>query len=331
MVTDAWYPQQNGVVRVLGTLEHHLSGDGHLVRVISPDQFKTLPCPSYPQIPLAILPGRGVAHQLQEFAPDAIHIATEGPLGWAARAWCLRHHRPFTTAYHTKFPQYVQARTGMPLAIPYALVRRFHAPSSGVLVPSPAIFTELEQWRFRNLRPWSHGVDTTVFRPGPKTAFDHFPRPVFLYTGRVAVEKNLPEFLELNLPGTKIVLGSGPQREQLMRRFPQAMFITASGDAELAHYYNGADAFVFPSRTDTFGLVMLEALACGVPVAAFPVPGPLDVIGDSEAGALSEDLRSAALMALDIPPKSCIARAAAFSWDAVTRQFLDNLAIDRSH
>ncbi|MGE5503129.1 MAG: glycosyltransferase family 4 protein [Actinomycetota bacterium] len=326
IVTDAWHPQPNGVVRVLSTLVRELGASGHRVEVLSPDRFRTVPCPTYPEIPLALFPRRGTGRWLEETAPDAVHIATEGPLGWAARAWCVKRGRPFTTAYHTKFPQYVSTRTGLPLALPVALVRRFHAPSAGVLVPTPTVLAELDAWGFANLRQWSHGVDTAVFRPRGKAAFDHLPRPVFLYVGRVTVDKNLPAFLDLDLPGSKVVVGSGPSRDALMRRYPDAHFIIAQGDEQLAGYFSAADAFVFPSRTDTFGLVMLEALACGVPVAAFPVAGPLDVLGGSDAGVLSDDLRSAALSALAIPPGRCQAHAARFSWTAVAEQFLANLA-----
>ncbi|MBI5163064.1 MAG: glycosyltransferase family 1 protein [Magnetospirillum sp.] len=328
IVTDAWFPQVNGVVRVLSTLERELSAAGHRVGILSPEPFCTMPCPSYPEIPLALFPGRGTARWLDAFAPDAIHIATEGPLGWAARAWCRKRRRRFTTAYHTKFPQYVAARTRLPLAVPYAVVRAFHAPSSGVLVPSPAIMVELDDWRFRNLRQWSHGVDIALFRPRAKTAFAGLPRPLFLYVGRVTVDKNLPAFLDLDLPGSKVVVGDGPSRAELMRRYPEALFHIAHGDEELATCFASADAFVFPSRTDTFGLVMLEALASGVPVAAFPVPGPLDVIGDSDAGVLSEDLRAAALAVLDIPPARCRAHAARFSWQRVADEFVANLATE---
>ncbi len=330
IVTDAWYPQQNGVVRVVDSLRRRVAARGHRCHIISPDRFVTVPCPTYPDIPLAIFPGREVARQLENLDPDAIHIATEGPLGWAARAWCLRRKRPFTTAYHTKFPQYVRARTGLPLAIPYAAVRRFHAPSSAVLVPTRGILEELEAWHFTKLRQWSHGVDVDVFLPGSKAAFDHLPRPVFLFTGRVTVEKNLPAFLDLELPGSKVIMGSGPQRDSLIRRYRDAHFIVASGDEELARYYRAADVFVFPSRTDTFGLVMLEALACGVPVAAYPEPGPLEVVADSGAGVLSDDLRAAALAAIDIPAERCRARATSFSWDIVAAQFLSNLDCRRS-
>jgi glycosyltransferase involved in cell wall biosynthesis len=326
MVTDAWRPQQNGVVRVLETLKAKVERLGHEVAVVSPDRFRTIPCPTYPEIRLALAPGSGVAAALDAFAPHAIHVATEGPLGWAARAYCRAKGRPFTTAYHTKFPQYLRARTRLPLSWLYAMVRSFHASARHVLAPSPSVARELTEVGFTNVRAWSHGVDTEVFRPQAKTALD-FPRPVFMYVGRVTIDKNLPAYLDLDLPGTKVVVGSGPVRESLMRRYPDARFLIAHGDDQLAAYYAAADAFVFPSRTDTFGLVMLEALASGVPVAAFPVTGPLDVIGDSGAGILSEDLRSAALAALAIPSAACRAHAERFSWDRVAREFLDALAV----
>ncbi len=325
LITDAWHPQENGVVRVLESVLRLLDTDGHQVEVISPDQFTTIPCPTYPEIPLAVLPGKGMAKQLERIAPEAIHVATEGPLGWAARAWCIRNKFPFTTAYHSKFPEYVQARTGLPLFIPYAGMRHFHSASSGVLVPSPNVFAELKEWNFERLKLWSHGVDQSVFKPGPKTAFEGLERPIFLNVGRVTIDKNLEAFLSLDLPGTKVVVGSGPQRKELIAKYPNAHFHVVSGDEALAACYNGADVFVFPSRTDTFGLVMLEALACGIPVAAFPVTGPRDVIGDSKAGVLSEDLRQAALDALSIDPAECLQRATEFPWSIVKDQFVDNL------
>lgn len=324
IVTDAWYPQRNGVVRVLSTLADTLRGQGHQVLVIEPGQFRTLPCPSYPEIPLALLPKRRLARLLEEFAADAVHLATEGPLGWAGRAWCLRHDHPFTTAYHTKFPHYVRARTGVPLSWPYGLIRRFHAPSAAVMCPSPSVQSELVQWGFANAVEWSHGVDIRTFHPQPKDFLD-VPRPLFLYVGRVAVEKNLPAFLGLDLPGTTMVVGDGPARGALMKRFPRVDWRIAQGDGELSRYFAAADCFVFPSRTDTFGLVMLEALASGVPVAAFPVPGPLDVVGEAPVGVLAADLRQAALSALTIPPQDCRDYAAQFSWDRVARQFLSFL------
>ncbi len=326
VVTDAWYPQPNGVVRVMGTVLGALAALGHGTRVIAPDRFRTIPCPTYPEIPLALFAGKGVARQIEAFAPDAIHIATEGPLGLAARAFCLKRRLPFTTAYHTKFPEYLHARARLPLDWLYALMRRFHAPASAVLAPSPSVHRELTARGFVNVRPWSHGVDTAVFRPHGKDFLD-LPRPIHLYVGRVTVEKNLPAFLDLDLPGSKVVVGSGPLRDALMRRYPGVRFSVAQGDAELARYYAAADVFVFPSRTDTFGLVMLEALACGVPVAAFPVTGPLDVLGlksagETDAGVLDEDLGLAARRALAKSPAACRAFAARFSWDAVTREFL---------
>ncbi len=326
IVTDAWYPQPNGVVRVLGTIKNRVEAAGHDVLIVSPDQFRTIPCPSYSEIRLALAPSGKVSSLLDAFAPHAIHIATEGPLGWAARFYCLARSRPFTTAYHTKFPQYLHARTRLPLSWLYGAMRRFHAPARHVLVPSSSVARELTEVGFANLRPWSHGVDIDLFRPRGKGALD-FPRPIFMYVGRVTVDKNLPAFLNLNLPGTKVVVGSGPSRSSLMRRYPDARFLIANGDEELARFYSAADAFVFPSRTDTFGLVMLEAMAAGVPVAAFPVTGPLDVIGDSSAGVLAEDLRAAALKALSIPSDLCRAHAARFSWDRVADEFLAALAV----
>lgn len=331
VATDAWYPQPKGVVRVIGTIIERLRSRGHTVEVVSPDLFRTIPCPTYSELPLALAPRRGTWRQLDAFMPDAIHIATEGPIGRAARAYCVKHGLPFTTAFHSKFPEYVSARTGLPADWFYTALRRFHAPSSGVMVPAPAVHRELEERRFAVLRLWSHGVDTDVFAPGPKDYLDdlELPRPVFLYVGRVTIDKNLPAFLDLDLPGSKVVVGSGPARNVLMRRYPDAVFRIAHNDAELARCYNVGDVFVFPSRTDTFGLVMLEALACGLPVAAFPVTGPLDVIGQSGAGRLDEDLRAAAMAALEISPEVCRDHACRFSWDSVTDQFLAFLAPTR--
>ncbi len=321
IVTDAWHPQRNGVVRVLSTLTDTVRRMGHEVAVMEPGQFRTMPCPSYPEIPLSLLPARRLAKLLDDFAPDAVHLATEGPLGWAGRRWCLDRHLPFTTAYHTKFPHYVRARTGVPLAWAYAVVRRFHGPSSAVLCPSPSVYRELGEWGFRNAVEWSHGVDIRTFHPQPKD-FLTVPRPVFMYVGRVAVEKNLPAFLSLDLPGTKMVVGDGPARSGLMKRFPQVDWRIANGDQELSRYFAAADCFVFPSRTDTFGLVMLEALASGVPVAAFPVPGPMDVLGTAPVGVLDDDLARAAQSALSIDPARCRDYASDFSWDRVADQFL---------
>lgn len=325
IVTDAWHPQRNGVVRVLDSVRAELAARGHGVTVISPDLFVNTACPTYPEIRLALLPGRKVARLLDAARPDAIHIATEGPLGRAARVYCLQRGHPFTSAYHTKFPEYIHARVPLPLDWLYASVRQFHRPSAAVLAPSASLADELRARDFANVRTWSHGVDTSVFRPGAKDYLS-LSRPIHMYVGRVTVEKNLVAFLALDLPGSKVVVGDGPSRTKLMQQFPEARFFIANGDLELARYYNAADVFVFPSLTDTFGLVMLEALACGVPVAAFPVPGPLDVLGRSGAGCLDADLKLAASRALLVPPARCRDHALTFSWSAVTDQFLSWLA-----
>ena len=324
LVTDAWAPQVNGVVVTLANTVKWLERWGHQVHVISPQGFRTLPLPTYPEIPLALLPGRGVARRLREFQPDAVHIATEGPLGSAARAYCLKHGLAFTTAYHTCFPEYVKPRLGVPLAWTYAWLRRFHAPSSAVLVATPAIRELLEARGFRNLADWSRGVDTELFPPAKHRA-QHPARPVFLYVGRVAVEKNLPAFLSLELPGTKVVVGDGPQRKELEQRFPDAVFVGTKIGAELASYFQRADVLVFPSRTDTFGLVLVEAMACGTPVAAFPVRGPIDVVKDPAAGVLDNDLRAAALAALALDCSQVRWYAERFTWEHCSRQFLSNL------
>jgi glycosyltransferase involved in cell wall biosynthesis len=324
LVTDAWAPQVNGVVVTLMNTVRWLERWGHDVQVLSPEGFRTMPMPTYPEIPLAILPGREVARRLREFQPDAVHIATEGPLGGAARAYCLKHGLAFTTAYHTCFPEYVKPRFGVPLAWTYAWLRRFHAPASAVLVATPAIRGLLEARGFRNLADWSRGVDTDLFRPADR-GFSDLPRPVFLYVGRVAVEKNLPAFLGLDLPGTKVVVGDGPQRKELEKRFPEAVFAGAKIGAELASYFQHADAFVFPSRTDTFGLVMVEAMACGTPVAAFPVRGPIDVVKDPAAGVLGDDLGAAAIAALSLDRVKVRQYAERFSWESSSRQFLSSL------
>lgn len=324
LVTDAWAPQVNGVVVTLVNTVRWLERWGHEVRVISPEGFLTVPMPTYPEIPLAFLPGRGVATRLREFRPDAVHIATEGPLGWAARACCLRHDLAFTTAYHTCFPEYVKPRFGVPLAWTYAWMRRFHAPSSSVMVATAAIRALLDGRGFGNLSDWSRGCDIELFHPRDRRPSD-LPRPVFLNVGRVAVEKNLPAFLELDLPGTKLIVGDGPQRRELEKRFPSAVFVGTKTGAELASYFRSADVFVFPSRTDTFGLVLVEAMACGTPVAAFPVRGPIDVIRDPDAGVLDEDLGAAARAALRLDRDKVRRYAEQFSWEHCSRQFVANL------
>lgn len=330
MVSDAWFPQVNGVVRTLDTLKTELQAAGHDVVMVTPDRFRSLPCPSYPEIRLAVKPGAKLRRMIEQAQPCAIHIATEGPLGWAARRYCLRRAIPFTTAYHTKFPEYVQARWRVPLALSYAVMRRFHGASSRIMVATQGIEDELTQRGFANIGRWSRGVDTQLFRPRPECRqadgpWGDLPRPIFLYVGRVAVEKNIQAFLDLDLPGSKVVVGDGPQLDEMRRKHPEVHFAGARHGEDLACHYAGADVFVFPSRTDTFGLVLLEALASGLPVAAYAVPGPLDVIGDSPAGVLSDDLQQAALRAVTIDPELCRDHALSFSWAASTNQFLDNL------
>jgi glycosyltransferase involved in cell wall biosynthesis len=314
IVSDAWLPQTNGVVRTLGALRSELTRLGHEITMVTPDRFTTIACPTYREIRLAVAPGYELERQLKQARPDSIHIATEGPLGIAARRYCTRRGLPFTTSFHTKFPDYIESRLGIPPSWIWELLRRFHAPASCTMVATESIRRELESHGFTQLRRWTRGVDLSLFRPGPKSATD-WKRPIFLSVGRLAVEKNLSAFLDLDLPGTKLVVGDGPDRASLRDRYPDARFLGRLEGAELAAIYALADAFVFPSVTDTFGLVLLEALASGVPVAAFPVPGPLDVIEDSAAGVLDWDLRSAALAALEID----------FTWNASAEQFLGNL------
>ncbi len=299
--------------------------------MVTPDRFRTVPCPSYPEIRLAVASGRQLARRIEEAQPCAIHIATEGPLGWAARSYCLRRELPFTSAYHTRFPEYVQARWRVPLRLSYAVMRRFHGASARVMVATQGIEEELRQRGFANLGRWTRGVDVDLFHPrpemkGPAGPLPNLPRPIFLYVGRVAVEKNVEAFLALDLPGTKVVVGDGPQMADLSRRFPAAVFRGARSGEDLARHYAAADVFVFPSRTDTFGLVLLEALASGLPVAAFPVPGPLDVVGGARVGVLSDDLRAAARAALALSPAACRAHAETYSWQMSASQFLDNLS-----
>jgi glycosyltransferase involved in cell wall biosynthesis len=325
LVSDAWMPQVNGVVRTLTALVEELDGRGHAVSAITPDHFRTLPCPTYPEIRLAFRPGRRIAELIEGAQPDAIHIATEGPLGIAARRHCLTRGYGFTTAFHTRFPEYVAARFAVPLSWSYALMRRFHAPSKGVMVATETVRRELAARGFGNLRPWSRGVDPRLYDPARRGDFMGLKRPIFLTVGRVAVEKNFTAFLNLALPGSKVVIGDGPMLRELRRRHPQAHFLGRREGVELARFYASADVFVFPSRTDTFGLVLLEALASGLPVAAYPVPGPLDIIGISGAGVLDDDLGRAALKALDIPRERCRAHALSYTWRASADQFVGNL------
>jgi hypothetical protein len=327
IVTDAAPPQVNGVVITLTTLARELGALGHEAHFITPASFRTLPCPTYPEIRLALFPGAGVGRVMDALRPDAVHIATEGPLGIAARRRCVRSGLPFTTGYHTRFPEYVRARAPIPRALTYAWLRRFHQRAVRVMVPTSSIRDDLAARGFANTTIWPRGVDMARFTPdGPRADTGLSGGPVFAYVGRVAVEKNLRAFLDLDLPGSKLVVGGGPQLEQLRRDYPRVRFAGAKEHAELPAWYRAADVFVFPSLTDTFGLVLLEALACGVPVAAFPVAGPLDVIGASPAGVLDADLGAAAIRALAVKRDAAVAHAARFSWPAVARQFLGLLA-----
>jgi glycosyltransferase involved in cell wall biosynthesis len=325
LVTDAWHPQVNGVVRTLSHTVREATAAGHAVSVISSADFRTIPCPTYPEIRLALFAGRAVRRRLTELQPDAVHIATEGPLGLAARNWCVRRGWPFTTAYHTQFPEYVRARVPIPLRAGYAAARWFHGRASHTLVSTPTMRRQLESHGFRNLALWGRGVDTDLFRPRDK-AFLDLPRPIWLYFGRVSVEKGVEEFLRLDLPGTKLVVGDGPAAAELRRRYTDVVYAGYRHGEDLAAHIAAADVFVFPSRTDTFGLVLLEAMACGIPVAAYPVSGPIDVVVDGVTGVLHEDLHRAALAALSIDPAACRAHALRYSWSAATRQFISSLA-----
>jgi len=324
LVTDAWEPQVNGVVRTLKSTTRELQKLGHTVEAITPLDFRTLPCPTYPDIRLSLFPRAGVMRSLAALDPDAIHIATEGPLGLAARHHALKRGIPFTTAYHTRFPEYIQARTGMPLAWTYAFLRWFHGPSKAVMAPTVVVQRDLEANGFTNVVLWSRGVELEVFKPRRCDRLATAP-PIFLYVGRVAVEKNIEAFLALDLPGSKWVAGAGPALAGIRTRYPNVNFLGVLDQQQLAEVYASADVFVFPSRTDTFGLVLLEAMACGLPVAAYPVTGPLDVIGDSNAGVMHEDLRIACLAALELKREDAAAHARRFSWRAATEQFLANL------
>ena len=324
IVSDAWAPQVNGVVRTLQTTVEHLREAGDDVDVVEPGQFRTVPCPTYPEIRLSWRPYRALLERVTRSAPDVVHIATEGPLGLAARRVALRLGVPLTTAYHTRFPEYVKARFGIPLALTYRYLRWFHGAARVTLVPTPVVRADLAARGFGHLALWSRGVDARVFHPRAGQRLAGNP-PIFLYVGRVAVEKNIDAFLRLDLPGTKWVVGEGPELERIRREFPQVRFLGVLTQDRLAEVYSGADVFVFPSRTDTFGLVLIEALACGCPVAAYPVTGPLDVIGDAPAGVLDEDLRAACLAALRIPRHNAATHARQFTWERATAQFRQHL------
>lgn len=326
IATDAWAPQVNGVVRTLETLERELKALGHEVKFVTPHGFHSIPMPTYPEIRLALFARRAVGRIIDDFQPHAIHIATEGPVGLATRRNCMRRGLSFTTSFHTRFPEYIHARFGIPTSWPYAGLRWFHGPATTVMVATRTLERDLTARGFKNLRLWSRGVDVELFKPGDKDWLD-LPRPVFLYVGRVAIEKSVEEFLKLDLPGSKLIVGDGPQLGELRQRYPEARFVGPKFGRELARHYAASDVFVFPSRTDTFGLVVLEALASGLPVAAHPVQGPNDIIGtNTSVGILDEDLGVAARRALLLNPATCRTFATQFSWRACARQFLTNLA-----
>jgi glycosyltransferase involved in cell wall biosynthesis len=329
IVSDAWFPQVNGVVNTLNRTRQELERLGHTVHVIGPDRFRTVACPTYPEIRLSLFPGKKLRTLLAELKPDAVHIATEGPLGLAARSWCLKNEFPFTTSFHTQFPEYVWLRTRIPLALTYRMMRWFHGKAATVMVATPTLHARLTGWGFSNLGYWSRGVNTDLFRPRAKSYLD-LPRPLFLYMGRVAIEKNIEAFLKLDLPGSKVVVGGGPDLERLKKKYPSVHFTGYKRDDELARHVAAADVFVFPSLTDTFGLVVIEALASGVPVAAFPVQGPIDIIENGVTGYVDENLRTAALNALKVDSLRCREEAMKYTWDACTRQFLGHLEAARA-
>lgn len=341
IATDAWAPQVNGVVRTLEMTVKLLRERGHDVIVISPDQFRTVPCPGYGEIRLALAPRFGMRRTLAGFAPDIVHISTEGPIGWSTRRWCMTHDVPFTTAFHTRFPDYASVRTGLSPDFFWPVMRRFHAPARAVLAATPRLMDELASRGITHSRLWTRGIDTAIFKRGlkPHPILANLPGPILLSVGRVAIEKNLEIFLESKVAGTKVVVGDGPALAELKAKFPEAVFTGALLGNDLAQAYAAADVFVFPSKTDTFGLVMIEALACGVPVAGYPVPGPLDIIGEngrgpsdqlaSPVGAVDEVLDTAIIRALDCDRTAIAAFGASFTWDNAADQFLDALNFAR--
>jgi glycosyltransferase involved in cell wall biosynthesis len=324
VATDAWHPQVNGVVRTLAMLAEAAAEFGAEIGFLTPQSFRTFAMPSYPDLRLALPGPARTARLIEAVQPDSIHIATEGPIGLSVRRYCRKHRLPFTTSFHTRFPEYISARLPISEAWTWAGLRWFHGASHAVMAATPALAAELRLRGFRNVVLWPRGVDAKLFHP---RAVDlGLPRPIFVCVGRVAVEKNLEAFLDLDLPGTKLIVGDGPARAALLRKYPEAVFIGARQGEGLAQAYAGSDVFVFPSRTDTFGLVVLEALASGLPVAAFPVTGPRDVIGSAPVGVLDEDLRAACLSALNLWPRACLEFAARHTWEASARAFVDHMA-----
>lgn len=339
LVTDAWEPQVNGVVRTLATTVRLLATRGVRVQIISPDQFWSVPMPSYPEIRLAMTTRRRIGKLIRGFGPDALHIATEGPLGWLARGWALANGMAFTTSFHTRFPDYVAARIGIAPRRVWRVMKRFHGPASRIMVATPRLAAELAAQGLTQTSLWSRGVDIDLFRPdiAPHPALAELKRPIALHVGRVAVEKNIEAFLAAPWPGEKVVVGDGPALDGLQKRFPAAHFLGALHGPALASAYAGADVLAFPSRTDTFGLVMIEALACGTPVAGYRVPGPLDIVGadgfgpDGRApgrvGAVAHDLGEAMAAAVKARRADCVAHGRRFGWDDCVDQFLAGLVL----
>jgi glycosyltransferase involved in cell wall biosynthesis len=334
IATDAWTPQVNGVVRTLEMTVKLLRERGYDVTVISPDQFRTVPCPGYGEIRLAVAPRFGLRKRLAQIQPDIVHISTEGPIGWSTRKWCMTHGVPFTTAFHTRFPDYASVRTGLSPDFFWPVMRRFHAPSRAVLSATPRLSEELARRGITHTRPWTRGIDVNIFKPGLSShpALANLPRPILLSVGRVAIEKNLEAFLDAEFEGTKVVVGDGPALVELKARYPDAVFTGSLTGHDLARAYAAADIFVFPSKTDTFGLVMIEALACGVPVAGYPVPGPLDIIGANgrgphdelaaPVGGVHKELSQAITLALTCDREAGARYGARFTWDNAADQFL---------
>ena len=324
VATDAWHPQVNGVVRTLTSLARSAATLGADIGFLTPEGFPSVGVPTYPGLRMALPNRREIARRIEQAAPDALHIATEGPIGWAVRGYCRRRKLAFTTSYTTRFPEYVSVRTGLPLSVGYAVLRQFHSAASMTMVATDSLRQELAARGFRKLGFWTRGVDTNLFHPNAPASLD-LPRPIFMTMGRVAVEKNLDAFLSLDLPGTKVVVGDGPQKAAVQAKYPKAVFLGEKKGEDLTAHLAAADVFVFPSLTDTFGVVQLEALACGTPVAAFPVTGPKDVVADHPIGALDNDLRSACLRALSMSRETCRNFALERSWENSARQFIGNL------
>ncbi|WP_298016096.1 glycosyltransferase family 1 protein [uncultured Parasphingopyxis sp.] len=331
IVTDAWSPQVNGVVRTLQSVTREIEAMGHRVTVFSPDMFRSIPCPTYPEIRLALMSADRIGRMIADAHPDAVHIATEGPLGYAARRWCKMRGVPFTTAYHTQFPDYVARRTPLRAEWVWPVIRRFHASAQTVMVATETVRRTLAENGIHHVSHWGRGVDLDAFTPDapPPALYASLQGPIQLYVGRIAVEKNIEAFLECRHPGSKVIVGDGPARDELAARYPEAHFLGPLSGEALAGAYAGADVFVFPSRTDTFGLVMIEAMACGTPVAAYPVTGPIDVLTEG-VGAMDDDLDRAIAGALACDRLSCLAYASQFTWERSARQFLDNLAVVRA-